>query len=93
MGLIKKNPTGLGIFVRWDSAKQNKIYIGDKVKITTPRQEHNFHELHDDEDREYPNMTTTFEEQSVTGTLVLWMSKGLMLKQNSGYMKMGVGTK
>jgi hypothetical protein len=84
-----KQPVGLGIFVRWDSAKQNKIYIGDKVKITTPVQEHTFYR--EDHETEFPQ---TIEHTEVCGILVLWMSKGLMLKCSSRYyMKIGVGTK
>jgi len=69
-----KMPLGEGVFVRWDSAKQNRIRIGDKVRITTPKQTVNRI------DSELGDYTDNIDNYVIVGTLILRLSKGLMLR-------------
>jgi len=71
--VIKKQPTGFGIFVRND-VNGRPVYIGDTVKIFTPAQ------TISQDAEEIGTYNTDVEEHTMTGTLILRLSKGLMLR-------------
>jgi hypothetical protein len=77
---MKKQPTGFGMFVRRD-VNGNPCCIGDRVKITAPRQIHSF------PDEDGIDEEQVYEERSDTGVLCLWWSRGLMLKLENGIYK------
>jgi hypothetical protein len=92
--IIKKQPTGFGMFVRKD-VNGRSCCIGDRVKITTPEQSHEFPISNSDpfSDEEHTE-EKTFEERTISGVLCLWFSKGIVLKLDNGsYMKINMATK